>query len=236
MKTFHSLVVTFICGFTSIQTQAEENIPVDRPIQSTQSDMERMVAPYVEMSRRTYPSAKARFLEGLPAGYTFYVTIPIQDEQAKTFEQVFLRVESISNDTITGKIASETQPSFKYKRGDSVTCKESEVRDWTISNPNGSEEGNYVGKFLDVVQDERVPLIIKVGISEDGTPKSAQFQSAINRYKQDVSFCIPDSVKREAEQKILEIKQSPQGRPSEKFAYVIYNVVTKTFEDPKPKQ
>ena len=27
--------------------------------------------------------------------------------------------------------------------------KESDVLDWTISKPDGTEEGNFVGKFLD---------------------------------------------------------------------------------------
>ncbi|MBK7538639.1 MAG: hypothetical protein IPI49_25370 [Myxococcales bacterium] len=33
--------------------------------------------------------------------------------------------------------------------GDPVQFSEQEVEDWTISRPDGSEEGNVVGKFLD---------------------------------------------------------------------------------------
>jgi hypothetical protein len=30
-----------------------------------------------------------------------------------------------------------------------MTVQEKDVYDWTISRPDGSEDGNYVGKFLD---------------------------------------------------------------------------------------
>jgi hypothetical protein len=36
-----------------------------------------------------------------------------------------------------------------YRLGDRYTFPESELRDWLIAKPDGSEEGNYVGKFLD---------------------------------------------------------------------------------------
>jgi hypothetical protein len=236
MKPLYSLAMGLVYGVILIQIQAEDIAPVDRPVESKQSDMERLLAPYAEMSRKAYPEAKARYLAGLLNDYTFYVTIPIRDEQTKRFEQVYLQVTGISNGIITGKLASQTKPTFKYKMGDAISCNESDVRDWTISAPDGSEEGNFIGKFLDVFQDKRVPLIIKVTIDQNGGVKTAQFQAAINRYKQDVSFCIPDSVKREAEQIMIKSKQEPQETTSEKFAYVVYNIVDRAFEDSKQKQ
>ena len=37
----------------------------------------------------------------------------------------------------------------KLHNGDPVTVKEAELVDWMIARPDGSEEGNVVGKFLD---------------------------------------------------------------------------------------
>lgn len=42
-----------------------------------------------------------------------------------------------------------------YKRGDPHDLPEAEIVDWLISRPDGSEEGNVVGKFLDEWQKTR---------------------------------------------------------------------------------
>ena len=37
-----------------------------------------------------------------------------------------------------------------YRQGQRISFPESEVWDWTIIHPDGREEGNYVGKFIDM--------------------------------------------------------------------------------------
>jgi hypothetical protein len=36
-----------------------------------------------------------------------------------------------------------------YKEGERVTIPESNIDNWVIVRPDGTEDGNYVGKFLD---------------------------------------------------------------------------------------
>jgi hypothetical protein len=75
------------------------------------------------------------------------VTTRIYDPDGK-FEQVFVSVTSWEGETIKGILSSDTLILHR-KRGEAVACKERDVLDWTISKADGSEEGNFVGKFLD---------------------------------------------------------------------------------------
>jgi hypothetical protein len=65
---------------------------------------------------------------------------------------VFVHVEHIVGDVIAGRLASEINLVRRYKRGDHYELKEAELVDWLISKPDGSEEGNLVGKYLDQLQ------------------------------------------------------------------------------------
>lgn len=62
---------------------------------------------------------------------------------------MFVAVASIKDDRITGRIASNIIRVKGFKNGDPHTFPESELVDWLITHPDGSEEGNVVGKFLD---------------------------------------------------------------------------------------
>ena len=48
-----------------------------------------------------------------------------------------------------GRIDSDVRAVSGYKAGDSYTLPEKDLIDWVIVRPDGSEEGNVVGKFLD---------------------------------------------------------------------------------------
>jgi hypothetical protein len=72
------------------------------------------------------------------------------DHAKKEVQQadVFVDVRAIKNGRIYGRINSP-MPIAGYKRGDLISFSESEILDWVIARPDGSEEGNAVGKFLD---------------------------------------------------------------------------------------
>jgi hypothetical protein len=106
------------------------------------------IAPYVAKGRRTYPEAKKRYLAGLPPGRTFFVVTNLHDKSGTT-EQVFVAVANVREGRITGRIATDNLTVVGYKRGDTYSFPESELVDWLITHPDGSEEGNVVGKFLD---------------------------------------------------------------------------------------
>lgn len=130
------------------EPQLSQNAPKDRPrsVRNLNS-FDSAIAPYVAQAKSSYPSAKARFLAGLPDGQIFFITTRIHD--SVTFEQSFIRVISIEDGIVHGTIANDINRISGYKNGDSYSFPESELLDWLITYPDGTEEGNFVGKFLD---------------------------------------------------------------------------------------
>jgi hypothetical protein len=127
------------------------NAPKDKPQAITANHVgayKAAIAPYIAEAKKTYPAAKARFLRGLPSGERFYVTTLLHDQFGKV-EQVFVSVQSIKNSVVTGRISSPINMVAGYKLGEAYSFPESQVIDWLITHTDGSEEGNYVGKFLD---------------------------------------------------------------------------------------
>jgi uncharacterized protein YegJ (DUF2314 family) len=128
--------------------------PQDRPAGMSAEQAKRFedaIAPYVKQARTSLPSAKAKFLSGLKPGEIFYITIRLYDDQRR-FEQVFVKVNEWKGTAIHGVIASDLALIKDKRKGEKITCKEEDVFDWTISKPDGTEEGNFVGKFLDTYQ------------------------------------------------------------------------------------
>jgi hypothetical protein len=127
------------------------NAPADKPAGATGSEQirkfEEAIKPYVKQAKETLPRAKKKYLKGLHKGEIFFVTSRLHGNGR--YEQVFVRVTSWEGETIRGRLASDVSVVPNHKRGEEMTCQESEVLDWTISKPDGSEEGNFVGKFLD---------------------------------------------------------------------------------------
>lgn len=127
------------------------NAPKDKPVNADSSQAEQLEAaikPYIEKAKASYPEARARFLSGLPPRNTFFVTARIYDS-SKRVEQVFIAVKEIKDGRISGVIANEIHLVSGYREGDAYSLPESDLIDWTISKPDGTEEGNFVGKFLD---------------------------------------------------------------------------------------
>jgi hypothetical protein len=129
--------------------------PPDRPVQISGRSREdalaswrALIAPYVAKSRATYPDAKRRYLAGLRPGETFFVTTILVDGEGH-FEQVFILVDKIEDGVVSGRIFSDVTTVRGFKPRDVYRCPEAEVVDWLISKPDGSEEGNIVGKFID---------------------------------------------------------------------------------------
>ena len=131
------------------------NAPQDRPVRFSGDGPNEalgkwrgLIAPHVQKAKATYPEAKGRYLAGLPPQQTFFVTTVIRDEQGH-FEYIFVVVRQIADRSVTGRIATQVNLVQGYHDGDTIGFPEAEVIDWMISKPDGSEEGNLVGKFLD---------------------------------------------------------------------------------------
>ena len=134
------------------------NAPQDKPKRATSEEVSRFeeaIKPYIEKAKKSYPEAKARFQKGLPPKHTFFITTRLHDAQGR-FEQVFIGVQEIRDAKVTGVIWSDIGLVAGYRKGDSYSFPETELIDWMISKPDGTEEGNFVGKFLDTYQPDAI--------------------------------------------------------------------------------
>jgi len=131
--------------------------PRDAPIGA--GDSARLMA-LLEPCRRAalaaWPEARRRFLVGLPPQQTLFVTTRLRDSVGR-MEQVFVAVDRIENGRITGRLWSEVMRVAGYRRGQQIPLAEADVVDWMISRPDGSEEGNWMGKFIDAYQATGTP-------------------------------------------------------------------------------
>lgn len=143
------------CGPAAALSDLSPDAPKDKPGHVRGADQAQQfltaVAPYIAQARQTWPAARKRYLAGLPPRHVFFVTMKLVDATER-FEIVFLEVRKIERGVITGEIANDLTLVQGYRRGQVVTVPETEIWDWTISKPDGSEEGNVVGKFLDSYQ------------------------------------------------------------------------------------
>jgi hypothetical protein len=151
-----------LCAITSLLMRATPLIgqephvstqaPPDKPVSVTSDGQKRRldaaVAPYVAQARATYPQAKQRYLAGLPAQQSFFVTVELRDAAGHS-EITFLAVDSLARDSIFGRIWNQINVVRGYRLRDRYAVAEPELLDWLITKPDGSEEGNVVGKFLD---------------------------------------------------------------------------------------
>jgi hypothetical protein len=153
MKFVPVLAFAFVVlvGASARPQELSPNAPADKPAGATGSEQirkfEEAIKPYVKQAREMLPRAKKKYLKGLRKGEIFFITTRLYANGK--YEQVFVRVTAWEDETIHGLLASDVSVVPNHKRGEDVTCKEREVLDWTISKPDGSEEGNFVGKFLD---------------------------------------------------------------------------------------
>lgn len=130
-------------------TPLPANAPQDRPGKGVdEKKFDEAIKPYVEKARKSYPEARVRFLAGLAPKHIFFVTARLYDD-AGHWEQVFIEVKEIKDGVIKGLIANEIETVSGFKMADPYSLSESEVLDWTVSKPDGTEDGNFVGKFLD---------------------------------------------------------------------------------------
>jgi hypothetical protein len=131
------------------------NAPADRPVVVTDTGalgrLFALLEPCVAKARATYPAARDRYIAGLPSGHYFFVTTRLRDAAGRV-EQAFIAVDSIRADRIHGVIANQIRTVAGYQGGQAHVVVESDLIDWTVARPDGSEEGNAVGKFVDALQ------------------------------------------------------------------------------------
>jgi hypothetical protein len=114
-------------------------------------------APSRPMSPRRAPRIQghASFLAGLPPDHSFFVTVELRDGSG-SMEHVFVAVDRIQYGLVYGRIWNKVHVVKGYSFRQAYTSPEAELLDWTITKPDGTEEGNFVGKYIDAL-DEKKP-------------------------------------------------------------------------------
>ncbi len=153
MKYFLIIInIIIFSNASAFESVLSENAPEDKPYKATSSEeldkFHKAIEPYVQQAKVSYPEAKKRYSSGLPIGENFFITTRLYDHTGSE-EQVFILVNKITGGIISGIIYNEIQVVVGYKNGQKYDFPETEVYDWLITKPDGSEEGNFVGKFLD---------------------------------------------------------------------------------------
>ena len=154
---FFILLVNQAITIAQVKNDAplSKNAPKDIPTkiigEEEMRNFDKQIAPYVKKAKKTLSYAKNKFLTGLKKGEAFFLTIRLFDINGQ-WEQVFVRVTDWQHDFITGYIDSDILKVKKYKSLDNIQFTEDKILDWLITKPDGKEEGNFVGKYLDTLQ------------------------------------------------------------------------------------
>ena len=142
-------VLIFAVAIAAATAQQPPDKPAVGAGKGYQDALMKAEKPHIQKGRATYPAAKKRFLAGLPRGYAFQVRKRLSDPGGVDFEEVFVHVDVIKDGVVHGHILNKLDAVRSFHQGQRISFPESEVLDWTIVHPDGREEGNYVGKFID---------------------------------------------------------------------------------------
>jgi hypothetical protein len=123
------------------------NAPGDAPF-GMSAQLMTLLEPCRRRALATWPDARRRFQAGLPSQQTLFVTTRLRSPGGR-MEQAFIVVDRIDGTQVTGRLWSEIIAVAGYRRGQTLIVPEGEIVDWTISRADGSEEGNWMRKFID---------------------------------------------------------------------------------------
>ena len=152
-------VTSTACARTPPPVHVAPTAPQDAPIaldSSAVTELDRLIEPCRRTAMAAYPGARARFRAGLPARHSMFVVTRLRDSAGRR-EQVFVVVDAIDGERITGRIWNDLRVVTGYQRAQVITVPEQEILDWMVSRPDGTEEGNWIGRFIDALQATGVP-------------------------------------------------------------------------------
>ena len=112
--------------------------------------LDSLLVPYIAQGQATYQEAKARYIAGLPPHHRFLVSAMLFDSVGHR-EMVFIHVLGAVSDTVYGRLDTDVLVVQGFRQGDRMRVLDSAVLDWTIARPDGTEEGNAVGTFIDTL-------------------------------------------------------------------------------------
>ena len=132
------------------------NAAPDRPIPMDScllAATDSVTAPLVSQARASYPAAKTRYLAGLPPRHSFFVVTYLRDSLDQK-ERVFIAVDSLESTSgpearIYGRIWNDINLVHGFVPFQAYSFAQADLLDWMFSRPDGTEEGNLIGKFLE---------------------------------------------------------------------------------------
>src|SRR5512143_2709180 len=139
----------------AIRVSAQDRSPPDRPVSvdsAASACLDSAIGPLIAKAHASFPDFVGKLQAGLPPGHRPAVTVRLQDTLGH-YEQIFVAVDSVQRDSVYGRINSDISFVQGYRYGQPFEIPVSQILDWTISHPDGSEEGNLIGKFMDDLQD-----------------------------------------------------------------------------------
>src|SRR5690349_2618913 len=87
---------------------------------------------------KTWPSAKKRFLAGLPERHSLFVTMLVAEATGES-EYLFIAVDEIRGDKIRGRVWNDVKVVKNLYPRAPIEIPEAAMSDWLISKPDGSE-------------------------------------------------------------------------------------------------
>jgi uncharacterized protein YegJ (DUF2314 family) len=134
-----------------VVTAVQADLPEVAQTLQVKKQLDAVIAAPIIKARRTLAQTKKRYLAGLESDAKLFLTARIFDKNG-VFEQVFVEVQEWSDTAITAVISNDLDTVRDYQKGQTITFSERKVLDWIIIKPDGSEEGNFVGKYLATLQ------------------------------------------------------------------------------------
>src|SRR5688572_4773101 len=106
-----------------------------------------LLQPNIDNARQAWPNARGRFLTGLPLANELVVTTMTEDNLGHS-AFVFVKVDRLVDGVIHGHVWQNLATPSDWRRGDLFAFPEKDLLDWRIVRPDGTIEGNFLGKFL----------------------------------------------------------------------------------------
>ena len=196
------------------------------------ADIEKLIAPYIEKARETFPAVKKKYIAGdyVREKRVLDVQINLVDKDG-TKEMVFVHVTQCLGNRFQGIVTNEIELLKEYKKGDTVSFTQDQVKNWVVVDSQGNEEGNYVGKAIEAFDSGIVGVFFE-GVFRKGKfefkyqdAKSAKYQNSIDGIvSQETIAELAKQLKALFEKKRREGQKFEEGKPF--FTYGIYDFRT----------
>ncbi|HSU17170.1 hypothetical protein [Longimicrobium sp.] len=129
------------------QTHTHEDRGVRVDSHQDREELRRMMQPYVDSARATWPAVRQRFQAGMGPKQQLFAVTRLHD-MAGHEEQVFIGVERIADGRVHGRIYSQIELVDGFTYGQQHDFAEADLVDWLVMREDGGMEGNFVGRFL----------------------------------------------------------------------------------------